>query len=127
MILIDYARHKVLLANCKCNEEIFRLLDLPFTSHRQLQRIEVEGYGLSNLLKGEVGIHLFRGINDALLPIKVFLTAKQVPIQSPSLHQVIRIYKTGNILYDLRTEISNVMPIAAQEMKLLLYAGVIAN
>ena len=85
----------------------------------------MEGFGLYDILKGEEGIHLFRGINDALLPVKVFLQSKQKTKRSPNLHRVIRMYKAGNILYDLRTEISNVMPITPQEMKLLLYAGVV--
>ncbi len=106
-------------------EAIFKLLDLPYTTNKKLQQIAVEGFGLYEILKGEEGIHLFRGINDALLPVKVFLRSEQTTLKSFNLNKVIRMYKAGNILYDLRTEISNVMPITPQEMKLLLYGGMV--
>ncbi len=107
--------------------KVFETLDIPFQASTNSALIEVEGYGLYDLLKNEAGIHLFYGLQQAMIPIKITVEKKgDNNISKPNL-KVIRVYNGGNTLIDLRSGFSNIMPVTANEFKLLLYAGMIAE
>ena len=103
---------------------IFEVLDISFTSNPKLGEIELDGFGLYNLLMGEEGIHLFHGTQQAMTPIRVTLKRMNSTVKRDSVLKVIRVYNGGNTLIDLRTGFTNALPLTPHEFKLLLYAGV---
>jgi ATP-dependent Clp protease ATP-binding subunit ClpC len=99
--------------------QLFEHLDLPFQLDRQRSRIIAEGYGLRELLTGEVGIHLFYVAHRNPLPVRI-----QMKEQAASdSYSVIRIYDGTKTLTDIRTSFTNAVNMTPQEFKLLLYAG----
>ena len=106
--------------------KVFEALDISFQASTNSSLIELEGYGLYDLLKDETGIHLFYGIQQAMIPIKIMVERKDDRSVLKKPLKVIRVYNGGNILIDLRSGFSNIMPVTANEFKLLLYAGMIA-
>jgi len=108
-----------------CYESLFKLLNVSHHADRENKRIRVEGYALSRLLEGEQGIHLFYLSHQNPLPVKVWFERDRegVALQVPAFSRIIRIYNGSSTLTDLRTNFSNAINISAQELKLLLYAG----
>ncbi len=105
--------------------KVFETLDIPFQATATSAVIELEGYGLYDLLKNEAGIHLFYGLQQAMIPIKITVEKKGDKSRSKTNLKIIRVYNGGNTLIDLRSGFSNIMPITANEFKLLLYAGML--
>jgi len=106
--------------------KVFEALDIPFQAPTDSSWIELEGYGLYDLLKNEAGIHLFYGLQQAMIPIKITVERKEDKKLLKMPLKVIRIYNGGNTLIDLRSGFSNIMPVTANEFKLLLYAGMVS-
>lgn len=106
-------------------ESLFKLLNISHQADRENKRIWVEGYGLSGLLEGEQGIHLFYLSHQNPLPVKVWFDRTKADLLSPAppFSRIIRIYNGSSTLTDLRTNFSNAINISAQELKLLLYGG----
>lgn len=103
---------------------LLEALDLNYTLDEENNRINVEGYTIFELLKGEAGIHLFYVAHKNPLPIEVHLA--KVPFDGSYYFnkKVIRIYDGNSTLTDLRTGYSNEVNITTDELKLLLFAGV---
>ena len=103
---------------------IFEMLDISFKVNAKLGEIEIDGFGLYDLLIGEEGIHLFHGTQQAMTPIRVTLQRIHPTVKRVAVLKVIRVYNSGNTLIDLRTGFTNALPLTPHEFKLLLYAGV---
>lgn len=102
---------------------LFKLLDISHTVDKKNGKIAVEGFSIRKLLAGELGIHLFYTAHRNPLPIQVSLQGEHSNHQN----KVIRIYDSGNTLTDLRTGFSNAANITADELLLLVYAGISTN
>lgn len=104
-------------------EALLKQLEISHELAENHEQIIAEGHSLTDLLSGEVGIHLFYRSHENPLPVKVTLELEnQKIIESPA--QVIRIYDRSNTLTDLRTGFTNDANITVEEFKLLLYAGI---
>lgn len=99
--------------------QLFEHLDLPYQLDRQRATITAEGYGLCELLTGEVGIHLFYVAHRNPLPVRIQMNE---PADSDA-YSVIRIYDGTKTLTDIRTSFTNAVHMTPQEFKLLLYTG----
>lgn len=102
---------------------LFKLLDISHTVDKESGKIAIEGFSIRELLTGELGIHLFYTAHRNPLPIQVLLKGEH----SNHKNKVIRVYDSGNTLTDLRTGFSNAANITADELLLLVYAGISAN
>lgn len=102
--------------------KFLELVDIQHTVNTKNYTIELEAYGVYDLLKSERGIHLFYVAHQNPYPFKVQLklagTASKVKAE-----QVIRVYDDNQTLTDLRTGFSNTMQITPSEFKLLIYGG----
>lgn len=85
--------------------------------------LEMEGYGLSSLLQGETGIHLFYRGNVPPLPIRLRLFKNGRQLFEQNDYRVVRIYDHTSTLTDLRTGFTNSFWITPGEFKMLIYAG----
>jgi len=103
---------------------LFEVLDISFKANPKLGEMELDGFGLYDLLIGEEGIHLFHGTQQAMTPIRVTFERINSTLKRQSVLKVIRVYNGGNSLIDLRTGFTNALPLTPHEFKLLLYAGV---
>jgi ATP-dependent Clp protease ATP-binding subunit ClpC len=83
--------------------------------------ITAEGYGLYKLLTGERGIHLFYVAHKVPLPVMVTI-GDEGPEQPM---KVVRLYDGGETLTDLRTGYTNQFNISPEELKLLLFGGIL--
>lgn len=102
---------------------ILEELDIAHELAEDKSHIVAEGHSLTDLLQGEVGIHMFYRSHENPLPVKVSIEQAGVAIvDSPA--KVIRIYDRSNTLTDLRTGFTNEANITVEEFKLLLYAGI---
>ena len=102
-------------------EAILQRLEISYEIDRSNQLIRLEGYGLYDILGGEVGLHLFYRNQQNPLPVRVLLEPESK--QHKSLyHQVVRVYHQ-QILNDLRTGFNNTIHISTDEFMLLLFAG----
>lgn len=106
--------------------QLFTAMDLPHQLRQKSRQILVEGYALSDLLRGETGIHLFYQAHRNPLPVQLLMEVSSDSNREtlPALLQVIRIYDGANTLTDLRTGYSNAINSTPHELKLLLYAGI---
>lgn len=105
--------------------KLFDGMDLPRQVDKTNRRITVEGYGLSDLLAGESGIHLFYVAHRNPLPVYLGLRRRDETSRSGQRDlQVIRLYDGTSTLTDLRTGYSNAVNMTVNEMKLLLFAGI---
>ncbi len=102
-------------------EALFSLLNLSHETDREAKRIRVEGFAIQWLLEGESGIHLFYLSQQNPLPVRVWF--EKEGRKMPPSSRILRIYHGSSTLTDLRTNFSNAINISAQELKLLLYAG----
>jgi ATP-dependent Clp protease ATP-binding subunit ClpC len=102
---------------------LLKLIDIYHDANTKDGSIEIEGYGVSQLLSGELGVHLFYTAHRNPLPVSVSLHENS---QNPS-YQVVRIYDSGITLTDLRTGFSNDINITPDELLLLVYAGIPAG
>jgi len=106
--------------------KLFTYLDLPHQLHRNTRQILIEGYAVSDLLRGETGIHLFYQGHRNPLPIQLQMElvseSGEKNLSAP--YRVIRIYDGANTLTDLRTGYSNALNSTPHELKLLLYTGI---
>jgi ATP-dependent Clp protease ATP-binding subunit ClpC len=105
-------------------KNIFERLDIRYIIDRKQAIIIGEGYSIYDLFRGEVGIHLFYGIQHSMVPIKLTIKKGNEKNAAVSDLRVIRVYNEGMTLTDVRTGFSNTITITPEEFKLLLYAGV---
>ena len=101
---------------------LFEKMDLTIHPNENNVQVEVEGYNLHRLLRGEMGIHLFYVSYNLPVPI---LLSMGIESRKPSkqLQKVIRVYDGTETVTDLRTGYSNAMNLTEDELKLLLYGG----
>ena len=115
-------------------QNLFEHLDLPWQEDKKNGSITVEGYGMSDLISSETGIHLFYVAHRNPLPIRVqlhTLALNQPEEGRPSgknvrpdhTYTVVRIYDGNKSMTDLRSRFTNAVSMTPQEFKLLLYAG----
>ncbi len=102
--------------------EVFEKMDITVHPNIKSNKLDLEGYNLRNLIKGETGLHLFYISHSIPVPIKVTLEEDGKPTDNQQL-KVIRIYDGSDTLTDLRTGYSNTMNFTAEELKLLLFGG----
>ncbi|MDX1939006.1 MAG: AAA family ATPase, partial [Saprospiraceae bacterium] len=102
---------------------LFKAIDIQFEINKEASDIKAEGYSLSHLLQGEVGIHLFYVAHQNPIPILFTLHQHDTIPKNHSSYKVIRIYDGSSTLTDLRTGFSNTMNMTSSELKLLVYAG----
>jgi ATP-dependent Clp protease ATP-binding subunit ClpC len=106
---------------------LLQALDIPFEKDSYQFTIHAEGHSLYELLHGEAGIHLFYIAHQNPLPIRLTVQRADTSNGSPPLHRVIRIYDGSSTLTDLRSGFSNMLNMTANELKLLVYAGLAAE
>ena len=120
----------------KLYRALFEHLDLSWQDDNDSGRLTVEGYGISDLMQAEAGIHLFYVAHRNPLPIRVQLRTQQLPEQGmPSgknhtpehTYTVVRIYDGNKSMTDLRSRFTNAVNMTPQEFKLLVYAGLPAS
>ncbi len=97
----------------------FEQADIQHEVDRKNRSIIAEAHGLFDIIKGEQGYHLFYRNHQSPLPIKVSILE-----DDNEYSKVLRLYDLKNTLTDLRTGLTNDVHINADELKLLLYAGV---
>lgn len=88
--------------------------------------LKVEGFGIYELLSGEMGIHLFYRPYENPLPINFSLRHQennQRIKQRQDQNQVLRLYDIQATLTDIRSGFTNDAQIAPEELSLMLYAG----
>ncbi|MBK7870460.1 MAG: ATP-dependent Clp protease ATP-binding subunit [Saprospiraceae bacterium] len=102
---------------------LLKALDIQYEINKENSEIKAEGYSLSQLLQGEVGIHLFYIAHQNPLPILLTLHQHDTIHKNHSSYKVIRIYDGSSTLTDLRTSFANAMNMTSSELKLLVYAG----
>jgi len=104
-------------------DALLSLLDIHHKVDKEASKIEIEGFSASQLLAGEAGIHLFYTAHRNPLPIRVYFNGQNNQYK----YVVIRIYDSGSTLTDLRTGFTNDINITADELMLLMYAGMPAQ
>lgn len=102
--------------------QLFHFLDIRFIENED-HSFTLEGYSLYELFQGEQGIHMFRNIQGAMIPIKLTVYEEGQTVANFQSLKVVRVY-TETTLTDVRTGFSNTISITPQEFKLLLVAGV---
>ncbi len=102
--------------------EVFEKMDIAIQASDKNYQLDIEGYNLRNLVKGETGLHMFYISHNIPVPIKVMLKKNGKPIENQQV-KVIRIYDGADTLTDLRTGYSNAINLTSEEFKLLLYGG----
>ncbi|MFT7453219.1 MAG: hypothetical protein ACI9VN_003956, partial [Patescibacteria group bacterium] len=97
-------------------------LDIPFT--RKEDVIELKWYNIAAFLSGELGVHLFHRShkNPILIRLDMIENGKTINIENQN--KIIRVYERGGIIYDLRTNLTNVYGITAAELKVLVFGGI---
>ena len=111
---------------------LFEHLDLSWQEEKDAGHLVVEGYGISDLMQAEAGIHLFYIAHRNPLPIRVQVRTQR--LHGPVLpsgknhlpdhtYTVVRIYDGNKSMTDLRSRFTNAVNLTPQEFKLLLYAG----
>ena len=103
---------------------VFKMLDVKIVENKTENTITAEGYSLYDLFKAEEGIYLFYGIQQTLVPIKLFIRKKEEKLAIHRILKVVRVYNQEATLTDVRTGFANAIKITPQEFKLLLFAGV---
>jgi len=111
---LDYLYHSY--------EALLRSLDIPFERLPRDRGLQLQGYGLLELMRGEAGIHLFYPPGRNPIPLQVSLHAPRVG-QALQSQPVIRMYDAERTLTDLRTGFTNAYHMTVPEHKLLLFAG----
>ncbi|MEL6923450.1 MAG: AAA family ATPase, partial [Bacteroidota bacterium] len=106
---------------------IFTVLDINHHSQDDTGPIELEGHAISTIFSGETGIHLFYQSHRNPLPIMVSLEAVAAKRKTKTNYRVVRLYDAKVTLTDLRTGFSNAMNMTAEEFKILLLGGLLAN
>lgn len=87
--------------------------------------LTAEEHGLSKLLQGESGLHLFYTSAGTPIPIRVHL--RNAGNALPFSPFVIRVYDGKDSQADLRTGYTNAFSMSPDEMKLILYGGMVAS
>ena len=108
-------------------EAFLRHADLHIRVRKNSGKIEIEGYGVYDLLAGETGIHMFNSTFKSSLPLLVWVCSEGTPEEPLPPLNVLRVYDNGKLLNDIRTGYTVDMQITPQEFKLLLYAGIIES
>ncbi len=98
-------------------------MDISHHIMQDLKGIEADEHSLGRLLVGEAGLHLFYTSGGTPLPIRFSLTVNGVEL--PEKQLVIRIYDGKDTQVDLRTGYSNTFRMTSEELKLLLYGGMV--
>jgi len=98
-------------------------MDISHHIMQDLKGIEADEHSLGRLLVGEAGLHLFYTSGGTPLPIRFSLTVDGVEL--PEKQLVIRIYDGKDTQVDLRTGYSNTFRMTSEELKLLLYGGMV--
>jgi len=102
--------------------QFFESEEIHYSVDKKLKTIHLEGQELSNLMKGEAGIHLFFDSNRNALPIRISLERPGKKKTEKQNNTIVRIYNP-NFITDLRTGLNNPLNISEQELKLLILAG----
>ncbi len=97
-------------------------LDFSFTTQPEEGRIQVEGFGLKEILIGECGVHFFRRRNQPPLPVRLDIEDPEGRSFSKDRQTIIRLYDGEKTLTDLRTGFSNAYQMNPDELKVLVAA-----
>jgi len=108
----------------ECYSKLFEAMDLHYRTDAGKGKIYLNGFGISDLLEGEQGIHLFHSVHHHPLPIQVSLRVNNDDETPDPPRHIIRVYDGSRTLTDLRTGYSNEIDIYPKELKLLVYAGI---
>jgi len=107
-------------------KEVFEEMDIVLHPSGPENQLVIEGYNLGELVKGEIGLHLFYISQGIPVPIKVIIEKNNKPLFNMPM-KVIRIYDGSETLTDLRTGYTNAVNLTTNEMKLLLFGGLKAG
>jgi ATP-dependent Clp protease ATP-binding subunit ClpC len=95
---------------------------------KKTQKIELEGYGIAEILHAEQGYHFFYRSHQNPIPIKLWLQKANETITAQT--NVVRLYDIwlgknhkSSTITDLRAGLTNQANINPQEFKMLLFAG----
>ncbi len=98
---------------------------------KKAQVIDLQGYGLSQVLYAEQGYHFFYRSHQNPIPVKLWLQKDNNP--APAYTAVVRLYDIwsgvqhkSSTVTDLRAGFTNQANINPQEFKMLLFAGLTA-
>jgi len=103
---------------------LFKALDLSFEYEKKNHAFHIEGHGVFELLKNEIGIHLFYVSYSTPIPIGVNILRKGKRTSRLPKNKVIRLYDQNSTLTDLRSGFTNAISISPSEFKLLVLAGI---
>lgn len=98
-------------------------MDISHTIQPDLRGIEAEEHSLGKMLHGEAGLHLFYAQGGNPVPIRISLKMDGVALPAESM--VIRIYDGKDTQADLRTGYTNTFSMTPDELKLLLFGGMV--
>lgn len=103
---------------------LLEYLDLAFTVDQKNHRIEISGYGIQNLFKNEAGITFFYQMHRNPIPILTQLTKKdEEAVQLDNNFKIIRYFDLQGTMLDLRTSLTSIANLNAQEFRLLVWSG----
>ncbi|MEM9921105.1 MAG: AAA family ATPase [Bacteroidota bacterium] len=107
-------------------KSLFEELDIEHSIDKKGFSIYAEGHSLIELLQGEVGINLFYKAHRNPLPIKTTIRRQnsRQTNNGQQTNQVIRIFDTKSTVTDLRSGFTNAANINAEELKLMVFAGI---
>ncbi len=100
-------------------------MDIAHYINPDLRSIEADEHSLGKLLGGEAGLHLFYSNGGTPVPIRISMEKDGVLLPSPP--TVIRIYDGKDTQADLRTGYTNTFTMTPDEMKLLLFGGMLGS
>lgn len=100
-------------------------MDVSHSIMPDLRGIVAEEHSLAKMFANETGLHLFYTAGGVPVPIRLVLSKNGAILPVPP--QVIRIYDGKETQADLRTGYTNTFAMTADEMKLLLFGGMIQN
>jgi ATP-dependent Clp protease ATP-binding subunit ClpC len=113
----EHVQEDLLLMYLKLLED----LDIPFT--RKEHSIHIKWYNIAAFFAGELGIHLFHRSHKNPILIRLDMIQDGKIISGDHQQKIIRVYEKEGIIYDLRSNLTNVYNITSTELKVLIYAG----
>lgn len=100
-------------------------MDISHSISPDLRAITAEEHSLGQMLRGEAGLHLFYAAGGNPVPIRISLEVDGQALPAPAL--VIRVYDGKDTQADLRTGYTNTFSMTPDELKLLLFGGMITG
>ena len=105
----------------KLYKSLFDHLDLTAEIDKKKQLIQVSGYGLTSLLKGEIGYTLFYQSHQNPIPIlTTLIDSNGQPIAKKEKIRVFRVFDIQRTMTDLRTGLTCLAGLTAEEFLLLV-------